>query len=156
MPLFSVKYFFKLIPDTETIDDEKLTTISQIESKANKIYMMSIICNGDEREIELNDIKNEKIYNLVVMAEVINEKNSEFFCFNQIYDATEHEEKAKTDDKTAFKVIIIISIVIIIILGLVFFFVFYTMNTSNKHLMEQINKLSFSQNDQEGLIADEQ
>ena len=154
--LQTINYFFKLIPDAETIDDEKLTTISQIESKANKIYMMSIICNGDEREIELNDIKNEKIYNLVVMAEVINEKNSEFFCFNQIYDATEHEEKAKTDDKTAFKVIIIISIVIIIILGLVFFFVFYTMNTSNKHLLEQINKLSFSQNDQEGLIADEQ
>jgi len=153
---FKIDYYTKLISADEVIQNEKLDTISNIESKSIKIYRKSVTSTGEEQQIELTEINEDRIYYIVIIAKVNDEKTSELFSFKNIYNPTNqidnNNNKPNSKGNNSKIIVIIIISIIIIILIIVFYLIYYKMKKSNEVLLKKINSLSFISPQEEGMI----
>ena len=152
---FKIDYYTKLISADEVFQNEKIDTISNIESKSIKIYRNSVTSNGKEQQIELTEINEDRIYYIVVIVKVNDEKTSEFFSFKNIYNPTnqiDNNNKSSNKSNNSKVVAIIVICIIIIILIIVFYLIYFKMKKSNEILMKKINSLSFISPQEEGMI----
>ena len=154
---FKIDYYTKLISADEVFQNEKIDTISNIESTSIKIYRKSVTSRGEEQQIELTEINEDRIYYIVIIVKVNDEKTSEFFSFKNIYNPTNqidnnNNNKSNSKGNNSKIAIIIVIIIIIIILIIVFYLIYLKMKKSNEILMKKISSLSFISPQEEGMI----
>ena len=155
---FIIDYYIKLVSADELTKDEKIDTISQIQSNSIKIYKKSVLSKGEEQQIELNDIKEDTIYYLVVLVKINDEKTSEFFSFKNIYNPSnqinkdDNNKKENYTDNKKIIITIIIIIVAIVLFVIICYFIYLRTKKTNELLMNKINSLSFIQPQEEGII----
>jgi hypothetical protein len=151
---FKIDYYTKLISADEVFQNEKIDTISTIESKSIKIYRKSVTSKGEEQQIELTEINEDRIYYIVILVKVNDEKTSEFFSFKNVYNPTnqiDNNNKSNSKGNNSKIVIIIVICIIIIVLIIVFYLIYSKMKKSNEILMNKINSLSFISPTEEGM-----
>ena len=127
----------------------KKSDVSMKLSKQNvKEYYNPGIKDG-KINLEINNITKDVKY-IQVIVQIKNNECTEYLSYDLFQLSTEKEEYEKKDNdddddnKTTFIIFIIIGSIFLIMI-IILIFVIMVFNNKNKDLLDQVNKISFSQ-----------
>ena len=142
---FNLTYIIRAVSEGEM---PKKSDVSMKLSKQNvKEYYNPGIKDG-KINLEINNITKYVKY-IQVIVQIKNNECTEYLSYDLFQLSTEKEEYEKKDDddddnKTTFIIFIIIGSIFLIMI-IILIFVIMVFNNKNKDLLDQVNKISFSQ-----------
>ena len=142
---FNLTYIIRAVSEGEM---PKKSDVSMKLSKQNvKEYYNPGIKDG-KINLEINNITKDVKY-IQVIVQIKNNECTEYLSYDLFQLSTEKEEYEKEeedddDNKTTFIIFIIIGSIFLIMI-IILIFVIMVFNNKNKDLLDQVNKISFSQ-----------